>query len=127
MDLFFVQPDIYESIFRPFGIEAMPVIEHKTNATSRNIVQLVPQGMVELKLEGYPSELCPDTNKEKYTPVTRGSFPSLQGNCDLDYVQSKAFFGSGHSAFRATIISALLYKKLTETQITGVDYTPLAL
>jgi hypothetical protein len=124
-DLFFVQPAIWETIFKPIGIENMPVIDHKKNTAAKTILQLVPQGMVELKMAGHLSEHCPDTGIEKYSPISKGFFPSLQSDNDLDFVQSKEFFGSGHSAFRATIISASLYRRLIDNKIKGVSFTPL--
>jgi hypothetical protein len=124
-DIFFVQPDIWKSVFKSFKIEAMPVIDHKKNTALKTILQLVPQGMVELNLTGYPKEICPDTGIEKYSPITKGYFPSIDGENDLDFAQSKEFFGSGHSAFRATIISASLYRKLVENKIKGISFTPL--
>ncbi len=124
-DLFFIQPNIWESIFKPLNVENMPVIDHKKNTIAKTILQLVPQGMAELKLSGYPSKTCPDTCVEKYLPITKGFFPSIQNDDGLDFIQSKEFFGSGHSAFQATIISASLYKKLINYKIKGIKFTPL--
>lgn len=124
-DIYFAQPNVWETIFKPFEINSMPVIEHKTNKPCKNILQLMPQATIKLDMADYPNEICTNTGIAKYIFPRRGYFPALKEKCAMNYMVSNEYFGSGHSAFKAVITSFSLYKTIIDNKIRGIHFVPL--
>ena len=127
-DVYFVLPEVWRTVFDPFGVGAMPVLNHQTGAELKTVLQLTPQGnaSADLELKDAPFEVCSKTGARKYQPICRGCFPSLKGPCDLHYFVSREYFGSGASANKAVIVSRLLGKRIREAKLKGVSFIPLA-
>jgi hypothetical protein len=126
-DVHFALPEVWQQVFKPLGIESMPVLCHRTGAPLKTVVQLVPQGVAtsELELDGYPYETCRITGKRKYLPITRGFFPKLKEPCSMHYFHSLEYFGSGASAFKAVLISNELYQAIRGSNLKGVIFNAL--
>jgi hypothetical protein len=126
-DVYFALPEIWETIFKPFGIEFRPVFKQSTRQPLKTVVQLVPQGTVstDLELDGYPFELCPRTGRKKYLPVTKGFFPRFKDPTVMNYFISREDFGSGASASKAVFVDNQLFKVIRNNKLRGVSFTPL--
>ncbi|MBA5871277.1 MAG: hypothetical protein GDA68_14965 [Nitrospira sp. CR2.1] len=124
-DEFFATPEVWATIFKPFGVECRPVHNRKGQEL-RTVVQLVVSELVHVRthpLEGHRCELC---GLIKYRPFTKGFFPALTTRPASHMVKTYESFGSGASAWRATIIGKELRLALTEARVRGVEFTPLA-
>jgi hypothetical protein len=124
-DEFFATPDVWVRIFKPFGVACRPVHNRKGQEL-RTVVQLVVPELVHVgthRLEGYRCELC---GLIKYRPFTKGFFHALTTRPASPMIKTYESFGSGASAWRATIISQELRTALTEARVRGVEFTPLA-
>jgi hypothetical protein len=126
-DEFFTMPEIWKDVFRPFGIEALPVMDIRTGAELKTITQLKSQGQAKskLQLEGYPFEVCEESKKRKYQPVSRGFFPKLIKECDKHYFFSQEYFGSGADAHKAVLISNSLYMQIKKHKLKGISFEPV--
>lgn len=125
-DEFFVRPEVWAHIFKPFDIKCREVLHIKTGKKLETVVQLIiPQEDVELNLDEYLSETCTKCNVKRYLPINRGFMPSLKTPVNRPIFKSKEYFGSGHSSTKAVIVSNELFKSINEKKLKGVDFKPL--
>ena len=127
-DEYFVRPEIWETVFKPFGIGAYPVLHHRSGQELKTVVQLKIdcELTVPLQLEGYSYEVCLECNRRKYLPISCGRFPAMTGvTADLTAVKSREYFGSGHSGFHEVFFSNALYRNCIEHKVKGVSYKPV--
>ena len=75
------------------------------------------------RLEGYRCELC---GLIKYRPFTRGFFPVLTSQPTSHMIKTREYFGSGASAWQATLVSQQLAADLRKEKVRGVQFWPLA-
>jgi hypothetical protein len=125
-DEFFVKPEVWETVFRPFGVECKEVLHARSDKILETVVQLViPDSTVSFELTNYPLETCPKCKADKYIPITRGYFPPLSNPNDAEIFRPQAYFGSGGGSFRAVVISQELYLSILSNKLKGVSFTPL--
>ncbi|MDQ8205891.1 hypothetical protein QEH52_00075 [Coraliomargarita sp. SDUM461003] len=122
-DVFFVLPEVWESVFKPLGVECEPVVKYDSGEILKTVVQLKSGGVVPspLELTGFPKE------GEKYLPINKGYFPgaSTFKGWSRHYLQSQEYFGSGASASKAIIVSAEFYSAMKDNKLKGVDFVPM--
>src|SRR5206468_11936337 len=76
-DEFFVKRDVYEAIFRPFGIVFRSVVLDKTGAELDTVVQLSIEAVVDVNVDGIPLEhVCSRCSRKSYQRSNRG-FPPM--------------------------------------------------
>jgi hypothetical protein len=125
-DEFFVTPDVWKAIFKPFGIECRPVVKNKTGAVLETVVQLEIPEIVNLHLaKNYPYEICPICSRKKYHPGIPGFFPA-PSLTDLPIFKSEQYFGSGGSAHKAVLVSNALYRSIEKAGLRGAGFYPCA-
>jgi len=125
-DVFFTQPQTWESVFAPFGIAATQVLNHRTDKPLDTVVQLSIDSDVTIPNLDQPSEACPACGRVKFIPISRGMFPALNGMRGLHLAKTQEYFGSGASAWNAVIVSAELYQALDKANVRGVYFSPVA-
>ena len=125
-DEFFVQKEIWEAIFSPLGIGMKPIKHVKSLQEIAGVVQLdIPDSSINLSLDAYPYEKCFKCKRKKYLPISRGFFPSIKEGTNMDIFKAADYFGDGHSASKAVIVSANLYRLICEKKLKGVSFAPL--
>jgi hypothetical protein len=126
-DEFFVQPQVWRDVFQPFGIEMLPVLEHRSGQELKTVVQLkiVSGASSRLLLGEAPFQRCESCHRTKYLPLTRGKFPAVAVAPDSQIIKTHEYFGSGGSAWNAIIISADLFRQIDKHKVKGVRFTPL--
>lgn len=124
-DEYFVTPKLWESVFRPHGVEKLPVLGPAGQELS-TVVQLVVEQTVPVVTDGLTADRCGGCGRLKYLPVTRGFFPPLASEPPVSMVKTAEYFGSGASAFRAVLVSADLTKALMEAHVKGATTMPVA-
>jgi len=151
-DEYFVRPEIWEAVFKPFGIERYPVLHHRTGKELTTVVQLKILGELPapLQITGYPYESlpasariseillsmlqvtgspyqdCPVCHRRKFLPISCGRFPAMTlAPTGHAAVKSQEFFGSGSSANQKVFFSNALYRSCIEHQVKGVEYKPV--
>jgi hypothetical protein len=118
---FFVKPDVYESIFRPFGIGFRPVLLHKTGAELDTVVQLVIDAIVEVQVRGIPLErICSACGEKDYHHITRGFPPSPEHAKPAVFKSRQVFNGYR----RRVYVSNGLYRKIVDAKLKGADFAP---
>jgi len=122
-DEYFVKPEIWESVFRPYGAECRPVVLDKTGAEIESVVQLEIPNLVELQMGDYPFEECSTCGRKKFDPRVAG-FSQLPASTASNIFKSTQYFGSGASAFRHVLVSNALYGKFHLVQARGVEFQP---
>lgn len=125
---FFVRPEVWHDVFKPFGIGCRPVLKHSTGEELKTVVQLDVTKMADslLCLDGYPIETCEVCGQLKYHPIARGFFPKFSGLVDGDMFRTQEWFGSGGKAFQAVIVSNQLYQEMEAKKIKGAEFMPMA-
>jgi len=127
-DDFFVQPTIWEEVFRPLGIGRIAVIDHRSGNELQTVVQLELKTVAKsaLLLDGScPAEICAACGREKHLPISRGFFPAFASDPEFQIGRTQELFGSGASAWHATIVSQAVYKALNAHKIVGLGFHPL--
>jgi hypothetical protein len=124
-DEFFATPDLWQSVFRPRGVGACPVLGPRGRELS-TVVQLVVEETVPIVPGGLSAERCADCGRLKYLPVNRGFFPKLTAEPVGSMVKTADYFGSGGSAFRQILVNADIGKALTVASAKGATLIPVA-
>lgn len=118
-DEIFVRRDTYEQLFKPYGIQSMPVLHYKKESVLENTVQLVlPGANLKLNLEKQPFESCKMCGTPKYNPQIKGFFPSLEEPIPaMPIFKSLEYFGSGASAYKRIFIAQELRQEMLKHKI----------
>ena len=122
-DEFFVTPEVWKSIFKPYDIMCRPVINRK-GIELETVVQLVVEQEHSIFTENLANEKCPSCGRVKYLPVVRGYFPNLKDEPSISIVKTKEYFGSGARAYKKILISQKHAKTLEKAKVRGVKVKP---
>jgi hypothetical protein len=124
-DEYFVTPNAWSAVFKPYGIDCRPVMNRK-GIELGTVVQLVIEEEVGIKTEGLAFECCKKCYRIKYLPVTRGPFPPLNEVPTQAMAKTHEYFGSGASAFKCVIVSQDLAGALMAEKLRGASLQPVA-
>lgn len=126
-DQFFVMRQVWEEVFQPLGIKCMPVLEHRADTRLATVVQLaIDDACASVRsVEQYPFELCTACGRNKLLPIVRGSFPALSLPHARHTLHTREYFGSGASAWRATIVSREFFECCRRHKLAGVSFIPV--
>lgn len=129
-DEFFVKPEVWEQVLKPFGIETIPALRYRTGLELKTVVQLKIDGIAasEVNTTSLPYERCDECGRIKYLPHKRGMFPTflkVEENSKLVF-KTREYWGSGGSAFRQIIVTHRLYQAITNANLKGVSFVPVA-
>ncbi len=126
-DEFFVKPNVWEKLFKSFGIECREVLHAKSGKPLVSVVQLlIPEEDASFSLNcDYPRKTCTHCSITKFLPIVRGFFPALNKCVDLPIFKTRDIFGSGTDAHKAIIISHDLYSSLNQGMAKGFVFYPL--
>jgi hypothetical protein len=123
-DEYFVKPEVWEEVFRPFGIEGRAVKDTRGQRLE-TVLQLVVRDEVGIVTEGVEARPCPTCRRVKYLPVVRGPFPALTRPLSSAIAKTTESFGEGSSAYRAIVVSRDLADALQAAEIRGVAFVPV--
>ena len=126
-DEFFVRPEVWERVFRNYGVQCMPVLKHRTGQPLESVVQLKidTYATAPLNMGDACHETCPVCHRRKYLPHRRGYFPAFATKQDADIFKTQEYFGSGASGHHEVIVSSCLFADITNNQLEGVLFAPL--
>lgn len=91
-DEFFVKPETWTNIFKPFGIECLPVLLHRDGTNLDSVVQLKIERVMDLEMGDSPYEECGSCGRKKYLPITQGFLPQPPDNGSISAVQIEPVF-----------------------------------
>lgn len=124
-DELIVRKEIYENIFKKYGISSNPVNLYKKETTVENTVQLIiPEVNTPLKLDEFPYEIIKVCGHKKFVPYFKGFFPSFEATVNLPIWKSKEWFGSGGSAFKRIFVTQSVRQELLAHKI-KMDFVPV--
>lgn len=122
-DAFFVPPAIWETVFKPFGIECRPVVNTK-GVELKTVVQLVVQEEVDIVTDDLKPVPCPECQRVHYEWPVRGMFPRFVH--EPVGVMAKSRQGMGHGwCMRAVFISQELARAFQAHNLRGAEFTPV--
>lgn len=127
-DEYFVKPEVYLNVFKPFGIESREVLHNKTYKPLTSVVQLVinESSLSSMAMDNHPFEKCRACGCKKFLPFTKGPFPAfLKSPGDANIFKTQEIFGSGNSANREIVVTQELYQSMYDSKIKGVDFQSL--
>jgi len=127
-DEYFVPPAVWKEVFQSSGIGCSPVLDHRTGNELRTVVQLDIKLTAKSALsvnEQCPSEICGSCHRKKYLPINRGFFPPFVTDPSSQACRTQEYFGSGASAWNATIVGNAVYQAIQSHRLAGVTFVPL--
>ena len=126
---FFVKPGIWDFLFKPFGIDCLPVLHYKKRTKLSSVVQLLlPEPTVIVDVSELEVSKCESCGRSKAEAAGNkgGYFPKIiEGELNV-VAKTKNYFGSGGSAWHEIIIGAELVKKIHASGIKGIEFAPLS-
>jgi rRNA maturation protein Nop10 len=128
-DEYFVPPAVWETVFRPLGIDRRPVVHHRSGNELTTVVQLDIKEVATSALADkgrYLEETCAACGRKKYLPITRGFFPPFESPPPGRLCRTREYFGSGASAWNAIIASAEAYRAIRKNKLSGVNFVPMS-
>lgn len=127
-DQHFVKPELWEAVFKPRGVECMPVKEHGSKRDLNTVVQLViPDLDIEVNAPACAAQRCPRCDRVKYVPHVRGPFPALRSKpADVPIFRAATWFGSGASANRPVFVSREFRAAMQAYGANGAAFIPVA-
>ena len=126
LDEFFVSSEVWKSVFEPLKIGNRQVVLHKTGEPIPSIVQLDIRETADLNMEGRGEPVtCPECGRKKYPLALKGFFPKPP-DASAAMFKSSPYFGTGALAFRLVMVSAILYRKIQDTGLRGLNFYPCA-
>ncbi len=125
-DEFFTTPEVWSTVFEPFGIGFRPVLTPGGNEL-KNVVQLVSDIGADVSTSGLTPETCVRCGRTKYLPATRGCFPALTGDSENPVVKTQQWFGSDASAHHCVLVAQEVRRALSEAGVRGASFRPVAM
>ena len=123
-DCFFTTPEVYETVFRPFGIDIMPVVSHKTGKRLERVVQLIIERSANLM--SYPTRLlihtCVECSRNKYSNQHIGYFPNTVIIPNRHMVATVEYFGTDNKAYTEVLVTNKLYREIIANRLKGVSF-----
>ena len=126
-DEYFTLPDVWESTFKPFGIDCKPVIHHRSGKELETVVQLDVAKIAKSSLQftdEHRYAICGDCNRKKYLPIVRGPYPLFEQQPSDHMLKTQEYFGSGASAKKAIMVSSTLFRQIKQHKLKGVEFFP---
>lgn len=126
-DEFFVSPEVWERVFKPFGLDKWPVAKNRKGELYESVVQLKIDYMSpsRLRLCGHPLEICKTCGRVRYRPFVRGMLPGPEEFPDAPIFKTLEVFGSGWQNYRRVIISRQLFRAIQEHDLKGARFSPV--
>ena len=126
-DEFFVRPEMWDRVFRNYGVQSIPVLKYKTGQPLDTVVQLRidTYATAPLRMGDAPYETCATCHRTKFLPHRRGYFPPFTDEQKADIFKTHEYFGSGASAHHEIIVSSSLFREITNNHLKGVLFAPL--
>jgi hypothetical protein len=127
-DAFFARPEVWDSIFRRYGIGKRTALHYKSRRELATVVQLdcsaAPDAIVDIKR--FVANACEKCGRQRYSAWTGGKLPKLSRSSDAHMFHSHDYFGDGGRSYRATFISQELYREISRNKLLGLEYLPVA-
>jgi hypothetical protein len=123
-DQIFVKRDVYEAVFRSFGIQSVEVLLAKGLRRDPDTIQLRIESKLTFDHSNLVFTTCLRCGTNKYRPVTRGQYilsrvPSEGVSHSLEWF--------GHSdAWRLVVFSKSVFDALSTHRLRGLDCDPCA-
>ena len=122
-DEIFTTPEVWATVFKPFGLQCRPVVKHQTGLSLQTCVQIVVDNEVELRIpKELPSEYCPVCRQTRWNIFRRGLFPGPAESPTTAMFRSSQYFGAGHLSHKHVLVSNLLYREIAKHNLKGVEF-----
>lgn len=127
-DEYFATPDAWQTVFKPFGIEALPVLHHRTGEPLKTVLQLrnVLWTTGKVNPDGYQVESCSVCQRAKLTGIRTGEFPHVSLPNSAHLGKTSEYFGSGAVAWHEVVVSGVLYRAIAEHKLRGAEFGVIA-
>jgi len=120
-DVFFAKPDVWQSVFKPLGVDARPVTK-PSGAILEKVVQLVIDETVPTAVADLPPQVCLICGRAKYNHVVRGRSPAPLIEPPAHLVWSREWFGSGGAADHEVLMSGDLASAVRRAGVRGLTF-----
>lgn len=122
-DQYFVTLQLWETVFKPFGIGSCEVLAARTQQPLSTVVQLVVPEIVDLEIPDVSGEQCNACNRVRYLPIEADFFPRpMPVNAPM--FRSRQSFGSGASSWNLVLCTQAMRQALVAAGVKGVDFEP---
>ncbi|QVL31343.1 hypothetical protein KIH39_21225 [Telmatocola sphagniphila] len=126
-DEYFVTPEVWELVFKPFRISSIPVSKLKTGNPLATVVQLKVSDVCEplTPFNRLNSVRCDKCGRSKYASHTKGPFPHVVMPKNSHIAKTAEYFGNGANAYKEIIVSRSLYHAIVLNRLKGADFKPV--
>ncbi|HNW49884.1 MAG TPA: hypothetical protein PKH79_02305 [Prolixibacteraceae bacterium] len=127
LEKLFVEKEFYLEIFKPLGVEYLPVIIHRSGKVAETVVQLkLPVVEEMLDMTGIAYKECPVCSKRRYESVVLDFLPGFKKKIDYPIFLSNEFFGPHYyGGYRRIFVSQEFRSLMTKLkQINPERYIP---
>jgi predicted RNA-binding Zn-ribbon protein involved in translation (DUF1610 family) len=126
-DELFTTPEVWKTVFEPFGVSCRPALKHRTGQPLESCVQLVIDQTVEVAIPAdHPSTPCPVCGVKRWDIFRRGFYPKPCQPSEAHLFKSLQYFGTGHLSYKHIIASAALSKEIFRLKLRGCQFEPCA-
>ncbi|SHJ18729.1 hypothetical protein SAMN02745165_01740 [Malonomonas rubra DSM 5091] len=122
-DEFFAKPELWDEIFKEFGVGHREVFD-RNNKKLSSVLQLEIKDKIDIRIDN-GGEICCQCGQLRLPPTIKGFFPAACGDFDTHIAKTNIYFGSGASSYRAVVVSSDLYKAISSKKVKGVKFHPL--
>lgn len=122
-DEFLVARETWTSVFKPFGVECLPVLFDQTGDEVGSVVQLQIAHETDLAPGDLVAVECLHCGRKKSPLSLRGFSPSPVA-IPAPLFKSTNLFGTGANAFRRVFVSSELFSEIQRWGLRGIDFYP---
>lgn len=125
-DVFFIQPQLWDSVFRPLNVSFVPVMNTTGTRVLESVVQIEVTDSVTVPTRADSAlSKCKSCGRTKYSPQLRQPLRigCVPGQTHILY--SAEWFGSATSAHRKVIISKSLFDRMQNYGVRGASWEPV--
>jgi len=119
---YFVTPQVWERVFKPFGVGRREVLLARSLKPLSTVLQLIVPTTCDLAADGLAFEDCAACRRRRHPPVSADYLPAA--TFDIHLAKSRQVFGSGVRNWRWTICSQQVRRALLLEGVKGVSFHP---
>ncbi|HET9408668.1 MAG TPA: hypothetical protein VFO39_15610 [Candidatus Sulfotelmatobacter sp.] len=122
-DEFFVAPEVWETLFRPFGVGSREVVFNRTGVRIGSLVQLDITAFCDVSIGGLGRKDCPVCGRRSYQQANGRYYPAPIST-SFPICKSNQLFGAHANPYRLVIVSHEVYNAVIRAGLKGVQFCP---
>ncbi len=122
-DEFLVKPEMFDKVFRPFGVTSRPLLAFKSRAPLQTVVQLEILLRGEIDVAGIPNKTCESCGVQTYTYDHSRNYAPMPLTAPGPIFKSRQIF---HPFDLLVYVDQELFRAIQESGFRGAGFVPCA-